>query len=61
MGVEVGEGERGPALLALVSCIILYVTAYLITIRLAGVLDRHDWELLGDYLPMVRVLVRKPG
>ena len=57
----VGEGERGPALLALVSCIILYVTSYLITIRLSGVLDHRDWELLGDYLPMVRVLVRKLG
>ncbi len=57
----VGEAERGPALLALVSCIILYVTVYLITIRVAGVLDHHDRELLSDYLPMVRVLVRKSG
>ena len=57
----VGEGERGPALLALVSCIILYVTVYLVTIRLAGVLDHHDWELLGDHLPMVRALIRKSG
>ena len=57
----VGEGQRGPALLALVSFIILYATSYLITIRLACALDPHDWELLGDYLPMVRVLVRKSG
>ncbi len=55
----VGEGERGPALLALFSCIILYATAYLITIRLSGILDHRDWELLGDYLPVMRGLIRK--
>ena len=54
-------GGRGVAFVALLGCVILYGIVYLATIRMAGLLDRGDRDLLGDYLPLVHALIRKSG
>ena len=54
-------GGRGVAFVALLGCVMLYGIVYLATIRMAGLLDRGDRDLLGDYLPLVHALIRKSG
>src|SRR2546427_50592 len=54
-------GGRGVAFVALLGCVILYGIVYLATIRMAGLLDRGDRDLLGDYLPLIHALIRKSG
>jgi len=54
-------GGRAVAFLALLGCVMLYVGVYLVTIRIAGILDRRDQDLLGSYLPLVHALIRKSG
>lgn len=53
------EGGRGPAFVVFLGCVMLYGTVYLSTICFSRILDRLDWELLGDYLPAVRRFVRE--
>lgn len=54
-------GGRGVAFVALLGCVMLYGIVYLTTIRLAGLFDRGDRDLLGDHLPLVHALIRKSG
>jgi len=53
------DADRATALGLLLACVALYLGAYLVAIRVSGILDAHDSELVGDSLPAVRWLVRR--
>lgn len=55
-----GQG-RSAALCSLLGCVVIYGAVYLASIRMAGVMDRQDQELLGAHLPMVRLLMGRPA
>jgi len=59
LGEYLDFNQRGDAALAWSVSVATYTLVYLVSIRLFGLLDAKDMQMLGDHIPGLRFLVKK--